>query len=246
MSALPDAAVIVSDVHLGRSPERPSDAAFHGFLRAVPGMGNHLVINGDLFEFWFEYRAVIPRAAFPTLAVLAGVRDAGVRVTVTGGNHDRWGGTFWRDQLDAEFASAGAETSLAGWRAFVHHGDGLSEQHRRSEIMHRVTRHPLTERAFRWIHPDVGFWLVRRMYGVLREDEDSLPDNRRIVEAQQAYAERLLTLRSELDLVVLSHTHLAVLREVGPRRWYVNPGAWRLDQRYAVVTERGPELRVWE
>ncbi len=241
----PDAVVIVSDSHLGRSPRRDSDAAFHAFLRAVPDMGNHLVINGDLFEFWFEYRAVIPRAAFPTLAVLAAVRDAGVRLTVTGGNHDRWGGAFWREQLDCEFAAGGTETRLAGWRAFVHHGDGLSEQSRRSAIMHRVTKHPMTEGLFRWIHPDVGFWIVRHLYGVLREDEDDLPDVQPIADAQAAYARGLLASREDLDLVVLSHTHQRVIEQAAPRRWFLNPGAWRVDQRYAVVTDEGPELRSW-
>ena len=81
-------AIVVSDAHLS-ADSGDAGSAFHRFLEAVPDLGDHLVINGDLFEFWFTYRAVIPRAVFPTLAALAHVRKAGVRLTVTGGNHDR-------------------------------------------------------------------------------------------------------------------------------------------------------------
>jgi UDP-2,3-diacylglucosamine hydrolase len=88
--------VIVSDAHLGpRTPE--VTATFLRFLAAVPSLGTTLVVNGDLFEFWFEYGSVIPRRAFPVLSGLRRLRDAGVELAVTGGNHDRWGGAFWED-----------------------------------------------------------------------------------------------------------------------------------------------------
>ncbi len=83
--------MIVSDVHLGHAPPEVADA-FRRFLERVPDLGEHLIVNGDLFEFWFEYREVIPKRAFPTLEALGRVRRAGVQLTVTGGNHDRWGG----------------------------------------------------------------------------------------------------------------------------------------------------------
>lgn len=232
---------MVSDAHLGGVPESV-DAALHAFLDAVPQAGDHLVINGDLFEFWFEYGSVIPRRAFPTLARLAAARHRGVRLTVTGGNHDRWGRGFWQRELGAEFHPNGVEMELGGWRAFLAHGDGLAEQHAAARVLHAIARHPLTAALFRWIHPDLGHGLVERFSGLLggRTRDPSVID--RAAAAQEAWARALLGARRDLELVVLGHTHRPVLASVPERRWYLNPGAWMDGFRYAVITERGPEL----
>ena len=92
---------VLSDAHLGGVPDAVA-SALHRFLDTVPNAGDHVLINGDLFEFWFEYDSVIPRRAFPTLARLAAARHRGVRLTLTGGNHDRWGRGFWQRELGAD------------------------------------------------------------------------------------------------------------------------------------------------
>ncbi len=98
----PHAAIIVADAHISSRPGDSVSVALQRFLVDVPKLGRHLVLNGDLFEFWFEYRSVIPRGVFPVLASLWEVVRQGVRLTVTGGNHDRWGGRFWREQMGAD------------------------------------------------------------------------------------------------------------------------------------------------
>jgi len=235
------AVVVVSDAHLSEG-SGDTTAAFHRFLEAVPDLGDHLLVNGDLFEFWFTYRSVIPRAVFPTLAALARVRHAGVRLTVTGGNHDRWGAGFWETELDAEFSRGPVELDLAGWASWVCHGDGIVELDSTGRFMHRFTAHPLTIRTFHMIHPDVAFWLVRRLSKHLanrRRDEAIVS---RAAAAQAKYAKDLLEDRRELDLVVFGHTHRQALEPVGTNRWYVNPGAWIDDRRYAVISQEGPTL----
>jgi UDP-2,3-diacylglucosamine hydrolase len=234
--------VIVSDAHLGQASEEVA-AAFHRFLGHVPQLANHLVINGDLFDFWFEYRRVIPRLAFPTLAALTAMRKAGVELTVVGGNHDRWGGDFWTREMSARFYGEPTELDLGGFRTFLAHGDGLSESRTASRVMHHVTRMPLTVQLFRWIHPDLGFWLADRMSGSLAEKTRDGPALDRAAAAQKTFAADLLGRRPELDLVVLSHTHRSALVRAGDRRWYLNPGAWMDGRCYAVLGGSGPELR---
>src|SRR5712692_7986194 len=129
----PETVIVVSDAHLGHAPPSVA-AAFGRFLAAVPSLGQHLVINGDLFDFWFEYRRVISREAFPTLVALAELRKEGVALTVTGGNHDRWGGGFWSAELGAPFHANPVEIRLAGLRTFLAHGDGLVEPRRASRV----------------------------------------------------------------------------------------------------------------
>ena len=238
--------VIVSDAHLSGEPGDPCAEAFHRFLKAVPGMGRHLVINGDLFDFWFEYRSVIPRAVFPTLAALSEVIGAGVRVTIMGGNHDRWGGRFFEEQLGAAFHPREAEIELSGRRALISHGDGDIEPEFLAQVVHRVVGSPVTSFVFRWMHPDVGFWLVRKFSRVLRRRRDDDRGKSSAADAQATFARELLERCEDLDLVVLGHTHRAVAEEVAPGRWYVNPGGWMDRYEYAVITEEGPELRRFE
>jgi UDP-2,3-diacylglucosamine hydrolase len=135
------------------------------------------------------------------------------------------------------------ELDLMGFRAFLAHGDGLSESRRASRIMHHVTRMPLTVQLFRWIHPDLGFWLADRMSGSLAEQTRDGPALERAAQVQRGFALDLLSRRTDLDLVVLSHTHRAALVPASARRWYLNPGAWMDGGCYAVLSPAGPELR---
>jgi UDP-2,3-diacylglucosamine hydrolase len=237
--------LVVADAHLGGVPPAV-DAAFHAFLDDVPRPDDHLVINGDLFEFWFEYRSVIPRRAFPTLARLAEVRRRGVKLTVTGGNHDRWGRGFWQRELGASFHPREVVLELAGWRSLVVHGDGLAEQHAASGVLHAITRHPLTVGLFRWVHPDLGHGLVERFSGILGRRTRDPTVMARAAAAQEEWARRQLGSRQDLDLVVLGHTHRPSLVAVDVRRWYLNPGAWMDGFRYAVISQRGPELAAYQ
>jgi UDP-2,3-diacylglucosamine hydrolase len=236
--------VVVGDAHLG-SADPGDQSAFHELLAAVPRMARRLVITGDLFDFWFEYRFVIPRRPFPTLARLAALVDAGVAVEVFGGNHDRWGGSFWRRDLGIPFHREGAELELAGRRAWVVHGDGLTETRLGGRVIHRVTRHPLTVGTFRALHPDLGFWLASRLSGGLAEANRTEGAMDLAAGAQERYARALLDRRPELALVVMAHTHRARLVEHQPGRWYLNAGQWMVDRSYAVVDEERIRLLRW-
>lgn len=237
-----DTAIVVSDAHLGYAPDEVT-AAFHRFLEVVPALGNHLVINGDLFEFWFEYRSVIPRQAFPTLEALAVLRRAGVQLTLTGGNHDRWGGPFWTEQLGAAFHPDGVELVLGGLRALVTHGDELGGERRAARLLHRITRHRAVVGLFRTLHPDLAFGLVRRLSPHLAAGARDEVTRRRAAGRQLGRARDILDERGDLNLVVNGHTHLPSLVAVRDQQWYVNPGAWAEGFRYATVTAEGPLLR---
>lgn len=206
-------------------------------------MTDHLVINGDLFDFWFEYRTVIPRSAFPTLAALLGVRETGVRITATGGNHDRWGGDFWTRELDATFHRSDVTLELGKWRCYIAHGDGIGERHLAARVLHAITRRPLTARLFRWIHPDVGFRLVGALSGPLGDHTRDPAVLARAAEVQAVYARDRLMHNRDLDMVILGHTHLPALEQLDGNRWYMNPGAWMEGFRYAVLTPDGPVLK---
>jgi UDP-2,3-diacylglucosamine hydrolase len=235
------ALVIVSDAHLGATP--PSvEENFLAFLDAVPTLGDCLLVNGDLFDFWFTYSRVIPRRGFHVAAALARLA-ARLPVAMVGGNHDRWGGDFWSKEAAIRFEPHRLNFAIGNRRVAAIHGDGLTEPRLRAGLLHRMINHPITAFAYRWIHPEIGLRLVDAMSPYLG---DHTPDEAKLRDAsvrQRAWAARLLEAEPDLDAVVMGHTHRAEIAEPVAGRQYVNPGAWFDGFRYAVLTEAGADLR---
>lgn len=240
----PQQLVIVSDAHLGTAPAGVEEA-FHAFLDAVPTLGDALLINGDLFHFWFAWRRVVPRAGLATVARL-GALARRMPVAMTGGNHDRWGGTFWEQDLGIRFSrqelrlSAGAATVLAV------HGDGVAEARWRGRMIHSVVGSPIVPGLFSLLHPDAGIWLVDRLGGHLGDSNASAAVLDAAARRQQAWAAERLRAEPELTLLVMGHTHRPALEEPLPGRRYLNPGAFLDGYRYAVATRDGAELRQFQ
>ncbi len=161
--------LVVSDAHLGRGTSE-TEEAFLAFLAAAPSLGDCLLINGDLFEFWFTYKRVVPRAGFRVAAGLAELRRR-IPVVMTGGNHDRWGGTFWQKELGIEFSPSEVRLGIGRRVVLALHGDGVTETRPSARWLHRVTRHPLAIAGFRSLHPDVGHWLVDHLSASLGNSE---------------------------------------------------------------------------
>ena len=146
--------VIISDIHLGvAAPE--IERSFERFVRAVPSMARSLVINGDLFDFWFEWKTVIPRQGFRALAALADIREAGVEIVWVAGNHDCWGGDVLRDDVGVQYQLGAWDGEVGPWRARFEHGDGLRAiEDRRYRMVRPIMRSPLAIRLFGALHPD--------------------------------------------------------------------------------------------
>src|SRR5690242_17291570 len=146
----------MSDAHLGFAGDEVERAVI-SFLRHVATHAGSLVINGDLFEFWFEWRTVIPRRGFRTLAALADVADAGVPVVMIAGNHDCWGGDILREDVGVDYQFGPWLGNIAGWQTRIEHGDGLRpKEDKRYRMLRSVLRNRLAIRSFRWIHPDLS------------------------------------------------------------------------------------------
>ena len=237
--------VVVGDAHLGAAADPGDERAFHDFLVAVPDLGTRLLVVGDLFDFWFEYRAVIPRRPFRTVAKLAALVERGIPVDLFGGNHDRWGGAFWRDDLGIAFHAGGADLTLAERRAHVIHGDGLSDVKLGARVLHAVLRSRATTWLFGALHPDRGFALAGRLSDTLGETNRSGAVALAAAAQQEAWARALLDRRPELALVIAGHTHRRTLVEHAPGRWYLNAGQWMVDRAYAIVTAGGVTLHSW-
>lgn len=232
---------MIGDTHLGVGPP-DLERRLIAFLRHTAGHAKSLVINGDLFDFWFEWRTVIPKEHFRTLAALADVRDAGVDVLMLAGNHDCWGGEFLSREVGLRYQIGAWEGLAAGWRTRIDHGDGLRVREDRTyRALRVVLRHPLSKRAFRWLHPDWGTRLARGSSAASRTYKA-----RDAGAGLRAVAHATLDANPALDLLVFGHSHVAALERTTRGTVYANAGSWLDAPTYLVVTPERIALREWD
>jgi UDP-2,3-diacylglucosamine hydrolase len=236
--------VVVSDAHLGVAPPATEEALLE-FFEAVPALGDCLLVNGDLFDFWFTYSRVIPRRGFHVAAALARLRRR-VPIVMVGGNHDRWDNKFWERDLGLSFHPHRATFQIGRRTVMATHGDGLTETRWHAHLLHRVIQHPATAGIYRILHPELGFRLVDLLSPALGDhtmDETTLE---RAAARQRLWAEHYLTEEPSVGLVIMGHTHWAVIAEPCAGKQYLNPGAWFDGFRYAIATETGAQLCSFE
>lgn len=235
--------IIVSDSHLGAVPAA-HERAFHDFLRFVGESTHDLVINGDLFDFWFEYRTVILRRHFGTLRLLADLVDGGTRIRLVGGNHDFWGGAFLCEEMGIELIDGPVITDVGGHRTYLAHGDGLGAGDLGYRVLRRIIRSRPARAAFRHVHPDWSDALIRRVSRTRSRHE--LPEaGRTRAAALGAHAREVLEQNATIDLVAFGHSHIPELVEIEPGRHYLNTGDWVHHCTWASVDPGSVELHRW-
>ena len=235
---LPGPCYVVSDSHLGiGSPD--TERAFVRFLRSLEGKAAALVINGDLFDFWFEWKSVIPRRSFRALAALAELHDTGMPILWIAGNHDCWGGEILREDVGAEYRIGQWTGEIAGWRTRIEHGDGLrAREDRRYRFVRPIMRNRLAIAAFRMLHPDLatsialGSSAASRVHRA-RDEGRGLRD----------HAAGTLTRETDLDLLIYGHSHVPALERTTSGGVFANAGSWLGAPTYLVITSERIELR---
>ncbi|GIV54772.1 MAG: UDP-2,3-diacylglucosamine hydrolase [Candidatus Kapaibacterium sp.] len=229
----------LSDVHLGygqRSESRQREQLLIELLEAIAPTAEQLFIVGDLFDYWFEYRTVIPREFFRTLAALDQLVRQGVVVEYLVGNHDFGHRDFFERELGIHIHWNDLERNIAGKRFYIAHGDGKVAGDWGYLLLRGVLRNRLTNTLYRWIHPDIGIALASlsshtsRHYTSARDDgmQDSLFDFARAKICTDGF-----------DVVVLGHRHRSALVHVseGSRQGtYVNLGDWMSQPLVGVFT----------
>ncbi|HEY0015316.1 MAG TPA: UDP-2,3-diacylglucosamine diphosphatase [Longimicrobium sp.] len=237
---------VVSDIHLGAVPAA-TERAFRRFLDHVARSASFLLINGDLFDFWFEYRHVILAEHYRVLAKLKDVAEAGVPMAFVGGNHDAWAGPFLRDEVGIALHQGPLEMTLGGRRTLVAHGDGVGRGDLKYRALKKMIRNPVTVGAFRTLHPDLG----RRIALLASTTEHKADTGDQAARGRAAFIQAwaLEQMREDpgIQLVLTGHAHLASVLEVEPGRFYVNSGDWLNTFDYVVLPPGGgpPQLRQW-
>ncbi|MEG0517388.1 MAG: UDP-2,3-diacylglucosamine diphosphatase [Bacteroidales bacterium] len=151
----------VSDVHLGLDYNNPQEREkkFSSFLLGLPSNTKALFLLGDIFDFWYEYKHVIPRNFTRTLGALAGLVDKGVEVYFFNGNHDIWTYGYFEKELGITVLQQPCVMNLEGVNFCLGHGDGLGKGDTGYKILNSIFKNKFLQFLFSGIHPYWAFSL---------------------------------------------------------------------------------------
>jgi len=238
--------IFFGDAHLGGDDSAESlqrEQRVVSFLESVPDRCDILVILGDLFDFYFEYKTVLPARHLRVLAALESACRAGVSCYYTAGNHDFWLGRLFSRTLGVAVipdALLLSREGVKGTAVLAAHGDGIGPGDLGYKLLKKCLRNRVLIWLFRQVHPDWGQAIARLTSRVSRKYTAGLKKAR--VSAQAETAEKLLAEIPGLDAVVLGHTHVPLDSQLKGGR-YLNVGDWCTHFTYVSWTPRGFELK---
>ena len=236
-----------SDNHLGaptKEASLPREKKFVAWLDEIKQDAAAIFLLGDLFDFWMDYKKVVPKGFTRTLGKLAEISDSGIPIYYFVGNHDLWMNGYFEEELNIpvfhkpqEFTFNGvAEETRSTF--FIGHGDGLGPGDKGYKRMKKVFTFKPFKWLFRWLHPDLGIRLGQYMSvknKMISGDEDFKflgEDNEWLVQ----YCKRKLAIK-HYDYFIFGHRHLPLEIALSEKSKYVNTGDWIHYFTYAVFED---------
>ncbi len=232
-----------SDQHLGApTPEKsfPREQKFLGWLNEVKQDAEAIFLLGDLFDFWFEYKTVVPKGFVRILGKLAEIKDSGIPIYFFVGNHDLWMVDYFEKELNIPVYHKPQVFNINQKTVFIGHGDGLGPHDKGYKRMKKVFTFPMFKFMFKWLHPDIGVRIGQYMSvknKMISGDDDAKflgNDKEWLVK----YCKRKLETK-HYDYFVFGHRHLPLEIDVSKKSseeksTYINTGDWVKYFTYAV------------
>ncbi len=219
-----------SDQHLGAPSSKeslPREKKFVAWLDSVKEDAGVIFLLGDLFDFWFEYKKVIPKGFVRVLGKLAELKDTGVEIYFFVGNHDLWMRDYFQTELNIPVFHESQEFEINGTLFLIGHGDGLGPEDRGYKRMKKVFTFPFFKWLFRWLHPDLGvalgqYFSVKNKLISGDKDAQFLGNDK---EWLALYCKRKLETK-HYDYFVFGHRHLPLEIDLNGKSTYINLGDW--------------------
>jgi UDP-2,3-diacylglucosamine hydrolase len=239
-----------SDNHLGAPTRKESlkrEKVFVSWLDTIKADAHAIFLLGDLFDFWFEYREVVPKGFVRTLGKLAELRDSGIEIYYFVGNHDLWMKSYFKEELGIPVFHEPQVFTYNARVFFLGHGDGLGPGDLGYKRMKKVFTHPVSKWLFKWLHPDLGVRLARYLSvknKLISGDEDAkfLGEDK---EWLAQYAKRKLESK-HYDYFIFGHRHLPMEIQVGENSKYFNLGDWIVHFTYGEFDGENFKLKTLE
>ena len=236
-----------SDNHLGaptKEESLPREKKFVKWLDEIKEDAAAIFLLGDLFDFWFEYKTVVPKGFVRTLGKLAEISDSGIPIYFFVGNHDLWMNDYFEKELNIPTFHDSKEFTFNNKTFLIGHGDGKGPYDKGYKRMKKVFTNRFSKWIYRWLHPDIGMRLaqylsVKNKLISGNEDKFFLGDNK---EWLASYAKRKLESK-HYDYFVFGHRHLPMEIKVGDNSTYFNLGDWINHYTFGVFDGENFEIK---
>ena len=237
----------LSDFHLGAPNAMSSierEKKLVQFLDTIIPQAKEIFILGDLFDFWFEYKYVVPKGYTRILGKLAQITDSGIPVHFFVGNHDMWMKDYFKKELNIEVYFEPAFFERNGLSLFIGHGDGLGPGDKGYKRLKKIFRNPVCQYLFGKLPPAWGIGLANyfsrrsraltgghesRFYGV--ENEWLITYCKEVLQSQK------------VDYFIFGHRHLPMDISLSTHSRYINLGDWIDYYTYATLTNTNISLQ---
>lgn len=239
----------LSDFHLGAPDSNSSrirEKKIVSFLQSIRHDAAEIFLLGDMFDFWFEYKNVVPKGYVRLLGTLAHLSDAGIRLRFFVGNHDMWVKDYFTKELAMEVYHHPESFTLGNKTFLIGHGDGLGPGDHGYKRLKKLFRNPLAQFLFGILPPRTGIGLAnyfsrrsRAMTG--RSEETFLGEEK---EWLISYCREKLQ-ANRFDFFIFGHRHLPIDFRLDEKSRYINLGDWITHYSYAVFDGNNVELRKY-
>ena len=250
MTIPPDKKIyFLTDFHLGAPNYAQSlvrEKMIVSFLDSIQHDAAEIFILGDIFDFWYEYKKVVPKGYVRLLGKIAAITDSGIPVTVFVGNHDMWMNGYFEKELNCKVYYHPQRFSWNEKRFLIGHGDGLGPGDHGYKFLKKIFRNPFCNWLFGQLHPTVGIGAADYFSRKSREktgtsDQHFLgEDNEWLI----LYCKEVLQ-TEHLDYFLFGHRHFPIDFPLNATSRYINVGDWIRNFSYAVFDGKDVQLLKW-
>lgn len=241
-----------SDFHLGmpdleRSLER--EKSIVSWLNAIAKDASAIYLLGDVFDFWFEYKTVVPKGFVRFLGAISRLTDAGIPVYLFPGNHDLWVGKYLEAECGVVVVKDAITIKLGNDICYLHHGDGLGPGDVGYKWLKKVFLSKIAQKAFAMIHPGIGVSFAQKLSKKSRlaqnpKEDNYLGDSKEHL--TQFCKQYLLNCKTpKPKYFIFGHRHLVLDIDLGEGVRYINLGEWLHGSQYAEYDGVELRLKAW-
>jgi len=208
------------------------------FLESIKSDAALLVLNGDIFDLWYDWNTSIIKEYFPILKKLADLRENGCEIVYIAGNHDFWFGDFFPKTLGIAVYPDDFTRVIDGKRMLFTHGDRHTSNDLRYKVFRTLIRTRFIRGVFEILHPDIALGIGKMLSRSSRNRKTSKP----IQVAKESGLERFAKRHSkEYDIIVMGHSHMPKHEKYGDCD-YLNSGDWVRNNTYVKIVDGQPQL----
>lgn len=206
-------AYFLSDLHLGApyfKDSRQAEMRIVSFLDSIKDDADAIFLLGDVLDYWYEYRYVVPRGFVRFFGKLAELSDRGIRVVWFIGNHDIWIFDYLPNELGIEVVDGSLVEEIDGHKFFMTHGDGIGRLKPSFKLIRSLFRNRICQKLFSGIHPR---WTVPFAYKWSDHSRHSSPlpsdeDAARMLENLNRFSREYLAEHPDVEYFMYGHLHL--------------------------------------